>query len=255
MARTIFRFARLAVLAWGVALHAQDAGMVLRTSVGYNTQKGSLPLTDEQRRQADQLGQQAPAAGLAGKYGDALRYYFQGIAVMRNVPWTPAFEFASSLQGRLDHALVEPGKAVTVTLAPLYTGTRTPEKPVTASVYFRTGPAEKSLGPAVAVNPAALPFTTRIALPDATAGDYTIEVRLAAEGETPVAAARAGLVKSLPIHVEALSDAANRLRDRLAKTGRKNSPALPTAEYALELYERVDDEIALPADGHGLISP
>ena len=39
---------------------------------------------------------------------------------MRNVPWTPAFEFATSLQGKLDHAIVEPGAQVRVKLMPLY---------------------------------------------------------------------------------------------------------------------------------------
>ena len=44
------------VLASGLMLSAQDAGMVLRTSVTYNTQKATLPLTDDQRRRADEPG-------------------------------------------------------------------------------------------------------------------------------------------------------------------------------------------------------
>src|SRR4029077_7230279 len=84
---------------FGSTLLAQDAGMVLRTSVTYNTQKATLPLTDEQRKQADELSRQAQLANQAGKYGDAMRNLYQGLAVMRNVPWTPAFEYATSLQG------------------------------------------------------------------------------------------------------------------------------------------------------------
>ena len=57
-----------------------------------------------------------------------MRDYYQGLAVMRNMPWTPAYELASSLQGRLDHAIVEPGKAVNVTLAPLYYATSGPRR-------------------------------------------------------------------------------------------------------------------------------
>src|ERR1043166_8324783 len=90
------------LLALGPAVLAQDAAMVRRTSVNYTTQKASLKLTDDQRSQADELGRLAQEANRAGKYGDALRSYYQGLAVMRNVPWTPEFEFVSSLQGKLD---------------------------------------------------------------------------------------------------------------------------------------------------------
>ena len=53
MPRLQIRFALPCVLAGGLFLNAQDAGLALRTSVGYNTQKASLPLTDEQRKEAD----------------------------------------------------------------------------------------------------------------------------------------------------------------------------------------------------------
>jgi hypothetical protein len=38
---------------------AQDAPMVLRTSVTYRTQRNSITLTDAQRQQADQLSRDA----------------------------------------------------------------------------------------------------------------------------------------------------------------------------------------------------
>ena len=50
MKRRMLPVALPLVLASGLMLSAQDAGMALRTSVGYNTQKASLPLTDEQRK-------------------------------------------------------------------------------------------------------------------------------------------------------------------------------------------------------------
>ena len=81
----LFRFARPFVLTLGLALYAQDASMVLRTSVTYRTQRNSLQLTEEQRRQADQLAREAAQAGQAGKYGDAVRAYYHGLAVMRGV--------------------------------------------------------------------------------------------------------------------------------------------------------------------------
>jgi predicted esterase len=224
--------------------------MVLRTSVTYRTQRNSLQLTEEQRQQADQLGREAAQAGQAGKYGDAVRAYYHGLAVMRGVAWTPAFEFASSLQGHLDHAVVDPGKPVTVTLSPLYRSAGTAAK-LTASLFLvplkKDGAAEKSLGSAIALDPAAMPFSTTVKLAPEIAGDYTIEVRLASEGDAPAPEARSGLVKTLPVHVEPLASAAQRLRERLAKSGKKGSPALPTAEYELALYERADRGEVNPA--------
>jgi predicted esterase len=256
-----FRFVRAFVLIPGLILSAhlsaQDASLVLRTSVTYRTQRNNPQLSDEQRRQADQLAREAEQAGQTGKYGDAMRSYYHGMAVMRGVSWTPALEFASSLQGRLDHALVAPGKPVTVTLSPLYPSSRADEIheiKMSASLFLlpakKDGAAEKSLEPPVAVDPSALPFTTRITVPPDAAGDYSLEVRLASGGEAPGAGpdlTRMGFTKTLPMHIEALDGLAERLRDRLAKAGRKNDPALPTAGYVMALYERADRGEVNPA--------
>jgi poly(3-hydroxybutyrate) depolymerase len=263
MKRSLLPVALPLLLAFGLVLSAQDAGMVLRTSVTYNTQKATLPLTSDQRRQADDLSRQAQQANQSGKYGDALRFLYQGLAVMRNVPWTPAFEFASSLQGKLDHAIVEPGTPVTVTLAPLYSTPRAAKIKLSASLVLvpvrKDGTGGQTnlsqgavlapprtdlsvpalpLGAPVAVDPTALPFTTRVALSGTPAGDYIIEVRLAADADTPAAAARAAFLKSLPLHIDNLSDSLSRLRTRLAKAPKKNG--LATAEYAVALFERAD---------------
>jgi len=251
-----FRFVRFFFFSFfaftlGLVLYAQDAGMVLRTSVTYRTQRNTLQLTDEQRQQADQLAREAAQAGQAAKYGDAVRAYYHGLAVMRGVAWTPAYEFASGLQGHLDHAIVDPGQPITVTLSPLYSSPAAPAK-LTASLFLvplkKDGGAERSLGSAIALNPAAMPFSTKVGLPAEVVGDYTIEVRLAPEAESPAPppapALPGGLVKTLPVHIEPLARLAERLRNRLAKsTAIRNgtgSPALPTAEYALALYERAD---------------
>jgi len=226
----------------GLALYAQDASMVLRTSVGYRTQRNSARLSDEQKEMADKFAAEAVQANQAGKYGDAMRAYYHGTAVMRGVRWTPAYECAAGLQGRLDHAIVDPGKQVTVTLAPLYScqaGVKLTASAVVAPIR-REGAAEKTLGDAMVVDAAALPFSTKVGLPAEVAGDWRIEVRLAAEGEEPPSATRSGLVKTLPVHVEALANITQRLRDRLSNAAGKNSPALPTAGYALTLFERAD---------------
>ena len=241
---------RWLILTAGLVLCAQDASLVLRTSVTYRTQRNTLTLSDEQRQQADQLSRAAEQANRDGKYAEAIRSYYHGMAVMRRVAWTPAFEFASSLQGKLDHAIAAPGDTVTVTLSPLYISASKTTMTAAMSLVSRNGDPEKSLASDVTLDSATVPSATRITLPAGLSGDFTLEVRLRPDGEAPPPAARAGLVKALPIHIEALAGDAKKLRDRLSKVTAKNSPALPSAAYVLDFYERADRGEANPATFH-----
>jgi predicted esterase len=231
-----------------LVVFAQDAGLVLSTSVTYNTQRATLPLSDEQRRQAEDLGRKAQQAGQAGQFGDALRYYYQGQAAMRNVPWTPAFEFASALQGRLDHSLVEPGKQVTVNLTALYTSQPGPKLkaevlmfPVNKDGSRKAGASESVLAMGLEIDPTVVPFQTRVTVPATAAGDYALEARMTPPGDGPASTPGSPYNKTLPLHVEALSGAADRLRARIAKDQReKAKPGFTTAEYALAIYDHAD---------------
>jgi pimeloyl-ACP methyl ester carboxylesterase len=240
---------------------AQDAGMVLRTSVGYGTQRASLPLTDEQKKLADQFGQEARQENSAGRYGEAMRRYHEGMAAMHSVAWTPQVELASSLTGHLDHAMLEPGKKVTISLAPLYPvdAAGAAKEKVNAAIFLvsargggrggqgaGSGEAPKNLAAAVPIDASHLPFTEQITLPDVPTGDYTLEVRLTqADGSVPEGL-RATFSKPLPIHVEALSADAAKLRDRLAKFSKSNAPTLATAQFVLARYEQTDKGDASP---------
>ena len=62
----------LSLVCFGI-LSAQDAELVLRTTVGYGTMLASRPLADEQKAEAKRLGAAAQAAAAGGKYGDAMR--------------------------------------------------------------------------------------------------------------------------------------------------------------------------------------
>ncbi len=222
------------------ALRAQDAGLALSTSVGYNTQRLSLKLTPEQAKEAERLGTEATAATRSGKYGDALNDYAHGIAVMHSVEWTPDVELASALRGKLDHAMIAPGK-VTVSLSPLYSALHTPAARLTAAVFLVTPDREPSiLAQPAAVDPAHFPFTEQVTIPDTAAGNYTVEVRLATATGAPPEGLNNVFAKVLPVHVEDLSAEVRRLRDSIAKVGHSDNPELPTAEYTLALYQMAD---------------
>lgn len=226
------------------SLWAQDAGLVLSTSVGYNTQRLSLPLSADQAKEAERLGQQATAANRAGKYGDALNFYAQGQAVMHNVEWTPDAELASALRGKVDHAMISPGK-VTVSLAPLYPTARAASAKLSAAVFLvpagrDAASAGASVAPAAVIDPARLPFTEQITVPDSATGNYNVEVRLTeADGKAPTGL-NGVFVKTVAIHVEALSADARHLRESIGRIGNNSSPALATAQYTLALYEMAD---------------
>ncbi len=245
-------------------VRGQDAGMVLRYSVGYNTQRASLPLTEDQRKEAGRLDQQARRETAAGRFGEALRRYHEGTAVMRGVPWTPAVELASSLQGRLDRAMVEPGHQITVSLSPLYPIERAAEEKLGAAVFLvpAAGGEQRNLPPPAPVDPARLPFTTKITVPETASGDYFVQVRLTlGDGSAPERLI-AAFVKNLPLHIEPLSGEAERLRIRLANSTGPDAPAFPTAQYPLERYQQSDRGAASPigydfrgqfADAHAIL--
>ncbi len=178
-----------------------------------------------------------------------MRRFHEGLAVMHSVPWTPAVELASSLQGHLDHAVLDPGKQVNVSLAPLYPPERAADNVIAAVVLVpsvKDGPAEKILAMKVPVDRTHLPFSTRVALPETPVGDYTLEIRLTLADGTSPADLRTAFVKTLPIHIESLSSQAQRLRDRLAKVSQRDATSLPTARYVLERYEESDHGDASP---------
>jgi pimeloyl-ACP methyl ester carboxylesterase len=224
--------------------------MALRTSVGYNTERASLQLSDDQKKEAERLGQEAQREAAAGRYGEAMRRYQQGTAVMHGATWSPALELADSLQEKLDHALIEPGQKVTVSLVPLYPSERAAEEKISATIFLvpmaKDGPPEKSLAAKMLIEPAKLPFSEKITIPDAPVGDYGIEVRLTLPDGSSPEAVRGAFVKRLPVHIERLSADAQRLKDRIAKVKKPDAPALATAEYVAARYDQTERGEASP---------
>ena len=212
--------------------------MVLSTSVGYNTQRLSLKLTPEQAAEAARLGTEATKANAGGKYGEALNDMAQGIAVMRGVAWTPEAEFASALRGKLDHAMIAPGK-VTVSVAPLYATPRASAAKLNVALALIAVGQDTVVLTAPAPLDPAKPYVQQVTIPQSVSGNATIEVRLTvAEGLTP--ALPGAFARNLTVHVEPLAADVQHLKDTLAKVGKSSNPALASAEYTLALYDLAD---------------
>ena len=229
---------RRLILLLATVVSAQDAELVLRTSVGYNTMRASLPLEDAKKEQAARLGVQAQTATREGKFGEAMRHYHHGTAVMQGFSWTPEIELAAGLQAKVDDAIANPGQQLTLTLSSLYPASG----PATAKVDIALRPAVPgaaaiALAPAREIKSTDLPLTLTVKLPADASGNYDLVATLG-EAENP--ALRNVLRKSVPIRVAELNAAAAQLKARLAKS------ANPTAEYALTLYESAENGKANP---------
>ena len=99
-----------------VSVCAQDASQVLRLSVGFNTLKNTVPMSDEQKKQLAEIEAKAQKANGEKRYGDALRYLNQGMALMRKQPWTPANALSTALQMKSSRVIADPGDAVRLTV-------------------------------------------------------------------------------------------------------------------------------------------
>ena len=117
-------FSLMIMLACAGLAAAQDAGQVLRLSVGFNSLKNTLKaenkLSGERLAEVEQLAELVRQANTAGKYGEALKQMYHGIALMRGQAWTPERALASALTVKLDRALLEPGQAFTMRIGQLY---------------------------------------------------------------------------------------------------------------------------------------
>ena len=226
----------LLLLSLALAVSAQDASLVLRTSVNYRTQRASRPLTDDQKKEVDRLEALARDANTAKQYGDALRHLYHGLAVINGAPWTPTVEAASAYQAKAAHAIVAPGGELTIQLTTLFTAQG---EPLTVSLALRApqgdDPERVILAPRKLDGAA---VSTR--LPADLKGEWFVETHLAGP-EPPDAKAKGFFTKSTPIRIDDFSADLARLRAKLAAAPTTASAAaVASAEYALALYDRAD---------------
>ncbi|MFL6216203.1 MAG: prolyl oligopeptidase family serine peptidase [Blastocatellia bacterium] len=241
-------YSLVVLMACAVLVRAQDAGQVLRLSVGFNSLKNTLKaenkLSGDKLAEVEQLGLLAQQANAASKYGDALKHMYHGIALMRGQAWTPERALAAALTLKVDRAMLEPGEPFIVRVGQLYALDERPAGKLNGSFALLRMKGDERLKEwntieGVAADFAAQPFEAKILAPDAEAGNYRLVLKLQAAGGEP-------MTKTITVHIErGLAGQAAALKTRAVKieqslTAKKQSAlvaALPSARYSLALYD------------------
>lgn len=211
-------------LLFAVVLYAQDASLVLRTWVGYNSMANTVELTPEKKAEIVSLGAQARAESAAGRHGEAMKMLHRGMAMMRGIEWTPAASLAASLAPLVDHAVWEPGQKVQVRLKRYYAPD--PGAPETIKGQLRLRPIR---GEPIALG-SFTGETTTIVAPEA-AGVYRLEL-IALPLTQP---------KNVDVAVApGVAKQAAALGARVSKLKAPQGPGAWTARYIAELFSRAD---------------
>nr|AIT56387.1 esterase LC-Est1 [uncultured bacterium] len=234
-----------ALLAFALSAAAQDAGQVLRVSVGYNTLKNSTSMSAEKRAEVERLGKLAQQASAAKNYGEALKHYYHAITLMRGSEWTPARALSMALTMRLDRAVVEPSDKVRVEIGQLFSLDEKPGDNLVANFTLNSsnGAVLKVLKTVEGAPPdfSAKPFVTEVVLPEVEDGKYRLTVAFKSDPDDDEAATKYAAIfigRGITAAVEAA-------KDRLAKTEAKLKAgkdehllaALHSAAYRIRLVD------------------
>jgi hypothetical protein len=204
---------RRAVFLIALAIHAQDADQVLRTMVGYNALQSRRHYPAEQSDEIAELARQGQAAAREQTFGDALRHFHHGIALMQGEAWTPETELAFALELQLANPVIDRGQQTRVTLTPLYPLTRPATTTLTITLRNRTESLPLTSNQQITTT--ALPLEIPLTIPAQAQGNYTLLATIGTQR------------KAIPLLVSDLAQQAAQLKARLQKTDH------PTAAYAL----------------------
>lgn len=242
MRRTLF--AACVIAACAVMVAAQDAGQVLRVSVGFNTVKNSTELTPEKRAEVDRLGKMAQAAAAEKRFGDALKHYYQGIALMYDQQWTPSRAMASALTLKLDRAVLEPNQTASIRLGQLFALDQKPEGKLSGTVALLKSSSSTPVSVLKTLDGLEPDFMTNAAVieiraPEIEDGNYKLEVKLkASEGEPIVKTATVHIERGLAAAAAAAKARVEKIKDALgAKKQDELLASLASAEYRIALID------------------
>lgn len=232
----------LMAVACAAAAPAQDAEQVLRISVGYNTLKNTRQMTAELRAEVERLGKLAAEATAAKNYGEALKRYFQAMALMRDEKWTPARALSSALTLKLDRTILEPGQAFKLKLGQLFALDQKPEGKLSGSIALAKPSGQDTVKQLKQLNQIepdflARPLTIDITAPDVEDGSYRLTLALKANsGETITKSATIRIERGLAARVSTLKGRIARLKAKLGRAPELIAE-LPSVEYSAALYD------------------
>lgn len=240
-------FALLVIAGLLLPVYAQDAQQVLRLSVGYRTLKNSTTMTPEKRKEVEALEAQARAAGNEGKYGDALRYYYQAMALLRDQPWTPSRALGTALVARSERVIVDPGDTVRLTLTQAFALSEPMKGTLNGNVAIgRMGNNNQSEPVAEVQKLSALapdftqkPLEINVKVPDLPDGAYSFIVTLKPDGAEPIVkAANVRIARGINGRSSEIAAGAKALATELKTKGKDDLlRALAPVQYASNMVE------------------
>jgi predicted esterase len=241
---TVILFVLIAAIA--TAAFAQDAGQVLRLSVGFRTMKNSVQMSDEKRKQVEELEAKARAATGNQKYGEAFKYYSQAMAMMRDQPWTPSRAMSTALQVKLDRAVFDPGDTARITLSQIFSLDEPLAGKLSGSIALKDAKQEtaKELKSLNDVGPDfTKPLSIEATIPDLADGNYQLVLTLKLnEGEPVVKPASVRIARGLKAQADALKGRISSVSAKL-KEGKQDALllAMPAVEYAASMIDLVNE--------------
>lgn len=229
------------------SIFAQDAGLVLRTFVGYRTVKNQATMSDEKRKLVEELEAKARTANNNQKYGEALKHLAHGMALMRNRNWTPIAALTEGTTVRLESSIFDPGDVVKVTLNQIYALDEAVDgklKGALSIAVTKDGKQEtlkelKQLSDVTA--DFTKPLSIEAAIPDLPDGNYEIVVKLSPKSEELLYKSNSiRIARDVNVQAGLLKMRAMSFRTDL---GKRNSPllaALAAAEYKATMIDLVN---------------
>ena len=200
--RRHFVFSILCLIVCVAPVSAQDAAQVLRVSIGYNNLKNSTePLSSEKRIEVEKLGRMAKEATAAHKYGDALKHYYQAIALLRGSVWTPEAALSSALTFKTDRVVIEPLNSLRLHLGQIFSLDEKVPRMMSGSIELLGMQSDESLKTIKTIELTeadffAHPAVVEITVPEVEPGKYRLAVKLKS------AAATQPIMKTVTVHIE-----------------------------------------------------
>jgi predicted esterase len=228
-----------------VAAQAQDAGQVLRLSVGFRTTKNTVQMDDEKRKQVEALEVKARAAAGEQKFGEAVKYYSQGMALMRNQPWTPSRALGTALQLKLDRLIFDPGDAAKIMLSQIFALDEPVAGKLNGSIALKeaTGENAKEIKALREVEPDFKNLVTlEVAIPTLADGVYQIVLTLSPkDGEAVIKTALVRVERGLMAKANALKTRVAAVRNDLHKRHQQSlRETMPAVESTATMMDQIN---------------